>query len=218
MNNKIYNKIIDKYLNLVLEQDSSNNLKDKIIKFFKENPNPSDDQVHKFAEKEGINPHDLESAIYQILTDKLKDEKLTNECKLKEQEDSPNPDDKGFDVRNIEEETTSNTNFRKVLYTGSNLQLVLMSLKPNEDIGMEVHSNVDQFFRIDDGSGFLEIKDKGKYPIKDGTSIVIKAGTNHNIMAGNNGLKLYTVYAPPNHPPDRLQKTKAEAIAAEKNK
>lgn len=124
-------------------------------------------------------------------------------------------DDKSFDIRNIEKETIENNNFRKVLFTGNNLQLVLMSLLPNEDIGMEVHPNVDQFFRIDEGNGQLDIKGEGKSAIENGTSIVVKAGTYHNIIAGNKGLKLYTVYAPPNHPPDRVQKTKAEAMAAE---
>jgi mannose-6-phosphate isomerase-like protein (cupin superfamily) len=122
----------------------------------------------------------------------------------------------GYDVRNIEEETTANDYFRKVIVTGKNLQLVLMSLLPNEDIGMEVHEDVDQFFRIDEGDGFCEIKDGEKTPIKDGSSIVIKAGTYHNIIAGDKGLKLYTIYAPPNYPPDREQKTKAEAVAEEK--
>jgi mannose-6-phosphate isomerase-like protein (cupin superfamily) len=117
-------------------------------------------------------------------------------------------DDKSFDIRNIEKETIENDNFRKVLFTGNNLQLVLMSLLPNEDIGMEVHPNVDQFFRIDEGNGQLDIKGEGKSAIENGTSIVVKAGTYHNIIAGDKGLKLYTVYAPPNHPPDRVQKTK----------
>lgn len=124
-------------------------------------------------------------------------------------------DDKSFDIRNIEKETIENDNFRKVLFTGNNLQLVLMSLLPNEDVGMEVHPNVDQFFRIDEGNGQLDIKGEGKSAIENGTSIVVKAGTYHNIIAGNKGLKLYTVYAPPNYPPDRVQKTKAEAMAAE---
>lgn len=125
-------------------------------------------------------------------------------------------DESGYDIRNIEKETTANDYFRKVIVTGKNLQLVLMSLLPNEDIGMEVHPDVDQFFRIDDGDGFCEIEGEGKTPIQDGSSIVINAGTRHNIIAGDKGLKLYTIYAPPNHPPDRVQKTKAEAVAEEK--
>jgi mannose-6-phosphate isomerase-like protein (cupin superfamily) len=127
-------------------------------------------------------------------------------------------DESGYDIRNIEKETTANDYFRKVIVTGKNLQLVLMSLLPNEDIGMEVHEDVDQFFRIDEGDGFCEIEGKGKTPIKDGSSIVIKAGTYHNIIAGDKGLKLYTIYAPPNHPPNRGQKTKADALAEEKGK
>lgn len=124
----------------------------------------------------------------------------------------------GFDIRNIEEETVANNNFRKVLVTGNNIQLVLMSLLPNEDIGMETHPAVDQFFRIEEGEGEVEIQGSGKTPIKSGSSITIKAGTQHNIIntSSDKPLKLYTLYAPPNHGPDIVQKTKAEAAIAEK--
>jgi mannose-6-phosphate isomerase-like protein (cupin superfamily) len=121
-----------------------------------------------------------------------------------------------YDVRNIEQETIANDFFRKVIFTGDNLQLVLMSLLPNEDIGMEVHEGIDQFFRIEEGDGHIEVKDEGKTVVNKGVSIVVRHGTYHNIIAGGNGLKLYTVYAPPNHPPDREQKTKAEAVAEKK--
>jgi len=122
-----------------------------------------------------------------------------------------------FDTRNIEEETIKNNAFRRVVFTGNTLQLVLMSLLPNEDIGMEVHDNVDQFFRIEKGEGLLEIEGQGSQPVKDGFSILITAGTKHNVKnIGSEPLKLYTIYGPPNHPADRVQKTKAEAMAAEK--
>ena len=92
-----------------------------------------------------------------------------------------------------------------------------MSLLPNEDIGMEVHDKVDQFFRVEEGEGLLEIKDQGTYPLKAGSSILITAGTKHNVKnIGNKPLKLYTIYGPPNHPADTLQNTKAEAVEAEK--
>lgn len=124
-------------------------------------------------------------------------------------------DESKYDVRNIEQETINNGNFRKVLYTGKHIQLVLMSLKPNESIGEETHSNVDQFFRFDKGNGFLEAEGK-KIELMEGYSVTIKAGTKHNIIAGDKGLKLYTIYGPPNHPPDRLQATKAGVQAEEK--
>ncbi len=124
---------------------------------------------------------------------------------------------KEFDTRNIEEETIKNNAFRRVVFTGNTLQLVLMSLLPNEDIGMEVHDNVDQFFRIEEGEGLLEIEGQGSQPVKAGFSILITAGTKHNVKnIGSEPLKLYTIYGPPNHPADRLQNTKAEAIEAEK--
>jgi mannose-6-phosphate isomerase-like protein (cupin superfamily) len=123
-------------------------------------------------------------------------------------------DSEGFDVRNIEQESIDNNNFRKVVFTGKTMQLVLMSLLPNEDIGEETHDKVDQFFRIEEGSGEAVVEGESN-PIEAGSSILIKQGTKHNIIAGNEGLKLYTIYAPPNHPPDRVQKTKAEAMAEE---
>lgn len=98
----------------------------------------------------------------------------------------------------IETETVENENFRKVLFTGSNLQLVLMSLNPNEDIGEEVHSSTDQFIRVDQGSGIALIGGQ-EYNLKDGSAIIIPAGSKHNITASDDGLKLYTVYAPPEH-------------------
>jgi mannose-6-phosphate isomerase-like protein (cupin superfamily) len=127
---------------------------------------------------------------------------------LKEQEEN-----EGI-ILNIEKETINNTNFRKVLFTGLHSQLVLMALKPNEDIGQEKHDKVDQFFRVDKGTGKVIIDGKEK-EIKDGTAFVIPAGTEHNVIAGDQGLKLYSVYSPPNHPAGTIHKTKKEAMASE---
>lgn len=99
----------------------------------------------------------------------------------------------------IESDTIQNKYFRKVIYSGKNLQLVLMTLKPNEDIGMEIHQNIDQFFRIESGSGKCIINDN-EYTIKDGDAIIIPAGAEHNIIASEKTeLKMYTIYAPPHH-------------------
>lgn len=111
---------------------------------------------------------------------------------------------------NIEELTTSNENFRKVLYTGKNSQLVLMSLLPGEDIGMEVHEENDQFFRFDSGEGKVIIDDT-EYEVKDGDAVVVPAGANHNVIAGENGLKLYTIYSPAHHKDGIVRATKKEA-------
>ncbi len=120
---------------------------------------------------------------------------------------------KGF-VINIEKESIENENFRKVLYTAKNSQLVLMSLKPAEDIGEEVHDNIDQFFRIDSGEGKAVIEGV-EYEIKDGFAVVIPAGTKHNIINTSleKPLKLYTVYSPPNHRDGVIHFTKTEAEA-----
>ena len=126
-------------------------------------------------------------------------------------------DAKKFDVRNIEKETKENDNFRKVLFTGKNLQLVLMSLNPKEEIGMEVHNNVDQFFRFDEGEGELQVDGEESVKISDGFSIVIPQGTKHNIVntSDTKKLKLYSIYSPPNHKDGTIHKTKEEAMKEE---
>ena len=120
-------------------------------------------------------------------------------------------------VINIEKDTNDNENFRKVIFTGEHLQLVLMSLKPNEDIGEETHESVDQFFRVDGGSGKVVINDK-ETEVKDGSAFIIPAGSKHNIIANEEGLKLYTIYAPPNHKDKIIHKTKEEAEADKTDK
>jgi len=119
-------------------------------------------------------------------------------------------------VGNIEELTLANTNFRQVLFTGRHSQLVLMNLNPNEDIGMEVHPAVDQFFRVEEGEGKVIINGE-EQSIKDGSAIVVPAGTEHNIINTSSDLylKLYTIYTPPQHKDGVVHKTKAEAIADE---
>ena len=112
---------------------------------------------------------------------------------------------KGF-VTDIEKDTVDNTNFRKVLYTGKNSQLVLMSLKSKEDIGDEIH-DVDQFFRIDSGSGKVIINGKS-HSIKDGSAFIVPAGAKHNVIAGDEGMKLYSIYSPPHHADGTIHKTK----------
>ena len=118
---------------------------------------------------------------------------------------------KGFNA-NIEKETLDNTNFRKVLYTGKHSQLVLMSLKPNEEIGMEVHEDNDQFFRFEKGEGKCII-DGNEYGLSDGSVIIVPAGAQHNIIntSGVNDLKLYTIYSPAHHKDGIIRATKEEA-------
>jgi mannose-6-phosphate isomerase-like protein (cupin superfamily) len=118
---------------------------------------------------------------------------------------------KGFNA-NIEEETLTNINFRKVLYTGKHSQLVLMSLKPNEEIGMEVHPDNDQFFRFEKGEGKCII-DGNEYELHDGSVIIVPSGAQHNIIntSGTQDLKLYTIYSPAHHQDGVIRLTKAEA-------
>ena len=117
---------------------------------------------------------------------------------------------KGF-KSNIEKDTLGNKNFRKVLYTGKHLQLVLMSLKVGEDIGAEIHTGNDQFFRFESGSGKCVI-DGNEYKVKEGDVIVVPAGARHNIInEGDNELKMYTLYGPPNHQDGTIRNTKEDA-------
>jgi len=119
----------------------------------------------------------------------------------------------GF-VADIEELAEHNGNFRHVLYTGKHLQLVLMSLKPGEEIGDEVHKDRDQFFRVEKGKGQIVIDGK-THKIKSDDAIVVPAGSRHNLInTGEKPLKLYTLYGPPNHVDQLVQATKAEADAS----
>lgn len=120
---------------------------------------------------------------------------------------------KGFSA-NIEKETLENENFRKVLYTGKNSQLVLMSLRPKEEIGIEVHEENDQFFRFEKGQGKCIIDDN-EYDLEDGTAIVVPAGARHNIIntSETEELKLYTIYSPAHHKDGIVRATKEEAEA-----
>ena len=119
-------------------------------------------------------------------------------------------------VDNIEEITLHNDNFRKVLFTAPHSQLVAMSLKPNEEIGLEVHPDNDQFFRIDQGSGKVII-DGVESEISDGFAVVVPAGAEHNVIntSGSEDLKLYTIYSPAHHPDGTIHKTREEAMRAE---
>jgi len=120
---------------------------------------------------------------------------------------------KGY-TTNIEKDTIENENFRKVLYTSKHSQLVLMSLRPKEEIGMEVHPDNDQFFRIEKGMGKCVI-DANEYELSDGTAVVVPAGSEHNVInvSETEDLKLYTIYSPAHHKDGVVRKTKAEAEA-----
>jgi mannose-6-phosphate isomerase-like protein (cupin superfamily) len=119
-------------------------------------------------------------------------------------------------IADIEKETKENTNFRKVLFTGPQSQLVVMSLKPGEDIGEEVHNDIDQFIRIEEGKGKV-VLDGEETAIKDDWATVIPAGTKHNVIntSQEKELKLYTIYSPPEHKDGTIHKTKEEAMADE---
>lgn len=117
----------------------------------------------------------------------------------------------GF-ISNIEEKTLQNDYFRVVLYTTQHSQLVVMSLNPNEEIGMEVHEIVDQFIRVEQGTG-KAILNGEEHALSDGLAIVVPAGTKHNIIntSPNKKLKLYTVYSPAHHKDGTIHKTKQDA-------
>lgn len=119
---------------------------------------------------------------------------------------------KGFST-DLEKETRKNSDFRHVLYTGKFSQLVLMNLKPGEDIGEEVHDTVDQFFRFEEGEGKVII-DGTEHIVKDGSGVVVPSGAKHNVVNTSSimNLKLYTIYSPPEHIDKVVRHTKADAI------
>lgn len=119
-------------------------------------------------------------------------------------------------IDNIEEKTQENSNFRQVLYTGKHMQLVVMSLKPGEDIGEEVHDTVDQFFRIEEGEAKFII-DGVESLVKEDMVAIVPAGSLHNVInnSSTDDLKLYTIYSPANHPEGTVHATKEEAMRAE---
>lgn len=120
---------------------------------------------------------------------------------------------KGF-IDDIEKRTEDNRAFRSVLYTGKHMQLVLMSLQPGEDIGEEIHDEVDQFFRVEKGKGEVFI-DGRTTQVESDTAIIVPAGARHNIRnTGEKPLQLYTLYAPPEHEDGTVQVTKADAEAS----
>ena len=120
-------------------------------------------------------------------------------------------------VDNIEKKSLENKYFREVLFTGPHSQLVVMSIAPGDDIGMEAHKEVDQFFRVEAGIGRAILNGK-EYDLEDGSAVVIPAGTEHNIInrSKSEPLKVYTIYSPPNHPDGTIYKDKAKALASEK--
>lgn len=117
----------------------------------------------------------------------------------------------------IEKQTLDNSFFRKVLFTGRYNQLVVMCLRGGEEIGNEVHPNVDQFFRIEEGNAKFVLNDKEEHLAGDGDAVIVPAGTFHNVIntSSTKPLRLYTIYSPPNHPDGTVHKTKAEADATE---
>ena len=121
-------------------------------------------------------------------------------------------------VTNIEMDTLENEDFRRVLFTGPNTQLVLMTLAPGEDIGLETHDGHDQFLRIESGVGIV-VLDGEKSDLVDGSSVVIPAGVEHNVVntSDDEPLRLYTLYSPPEHPDGTVHRTKKEAEAAERH-
>jgi len=124
---------------------------------------------------------------------------------------------KGY-ITDIEKETKKNTDFRRVLYTGKHSQLVLMSLKPGEEIGEETHDDVDQFFRFEEGEGKVII-DGVEHHVKDGNAVIVPAGAKHNVINTSKKakLKLYTIYSPPEHQDGVVRHTKEEAMASEEH-
>lgn len=123
----------------------------------------------------------------------------------------------------IDAATKQNNTYRTTLWTGHHLQLTLMSINPGEDIGLEVHPHLDQFIRVEQGHGTVLMGDRPdnmyfRQPVGDGWAFIIPANTYHNLVnMGRQPLKLYSIYAPPQHPPGTVHRTRADAMAAEEH-
>ena len=118
-------------------------------------------------------------------------------------------------VTDIERDTLANEDYRRVLFTGPYTQLVLMTLRPGEDIGLETHDGHDQFIRVEAGTGYVEL-DGERHELHDGSAVVIPSGARHNVVNSSerDALRLYTLYSPPEHPDGTVQRTKADEAAA----
>lgn len=118
-------------------------------------------------------------------------------------------------VTNIERDTLENEDYRRVLFTGPHTQLVLMTLRPGEEIGLETHGGHDQFIRVEAGTGYVEL-DGEKHELEDGSAVVIPSGAKHNVVntSKSEALRLYTLYSPPEHPDGTVQHTKADEKTA----
>jgi mannose-6-phosphate isomerase-like protein (cupin superfamily) len=169
-----------------------------------------DQDIHDLAKELGLDKSEVEEYIYSLARDEEKEVPEESE----EIEESSNV--KGFH-NDIEKDTLENDNFRKVLYTSQNLQLVLMTLNPRENIGMESHE-ADQFFRFEGGIGQCVINDN-EYDIKAGDSILIPGGAEHDVINTSDEelLQMYTLYSPPNHVDGVVHETKEDADTAEKS-
>ena len=114
-------------------------------------------------------------------------------------------------VTNIEQDTLDNDDYRRVLFTGKNTQLVLMTLQPGDEIGREVHEEHDQFIRVEAGTGVARLN-REEHSLSDGSAVVIPAGVEHNVVntSSSEPLRLYTLYSPPEHPDGTVHRTKAD--------
>lgn len=113
-------------------------------------------------------------------------------------------------VTDIERDTLENEDYRRVLYTGEYTQLVLMAIRPGDEIGLETHEGHDQFIRIEAGTGYVQL-DGERQELRDGSIVVIPSGAEHNVVnTGKEPLRLYTLYSPPEHPDGTIQRTKAD--------
>ncbi len=121
-------------------------------------------------------------------------------------------------VANIEKDTIANVDFRRVVFTGPNMQLVLMTLRPGEEIGLETHNGHDQFIRVEAGAGYVQLNGE-RSALEDGSAVVIPAGVEHNVVntSEDEDLRLYTLYSPPEHPDGTVHHTREEASAAERH-
>jgi len=207
---KLVKESLDEFVPSSKESSEETNFtpeqKDTIEQFIEDYEGDFEDEdIHNLANELGLNKPEVEEYIYNMARKgTIKDEPAENSNKIGFHDD-------------IQKDTLDNKNFRKVVYTGKTLQLVLMTLKPGENIGMEHHAS-DQFFRFEGGVGQCIINGN-EYDVKDGSSVLVPGGAEHDVINTSDSelLQLYTIYGPPNHIDGIIKKTKEEAETAEQS-
>lgn len=223
---KLVKESLNSFLNEMEESQFTPEQKSRIEEFISDYSGDFEDEdIHSLADEMGLDKHEVEEYIYSLAREEENESSYEESEEMEEENYDEESSEEEFPVDpdyiefndDIQQDTLENESFRKVLYTGKNLQLVLMTLKPGENIGME-HHEADQFFRFEGGTGECIINGN-TYDVKDGSSVLVPGGAEHDVINTSDDelLQLYTIYGPPNHMEGVEYETKEEAEEAEQS-